>query len=522
MSVSSSLVTALCNPSAYDHEVRDLSVMETHISWIILTGDYAYKIKKPIHYSFVDFSTLEKREFYCHEEIRLNSRLAPDIYLGVAAISGDLEHPTFKGFGKPIEFAVRMRQFPQQDMLSHLSSQNLLLKKHIIGLAKEVSDFHSQIEIVPKDGEFGTPDSIHYWTKENFNQIESKLNNKDDLALVENIKEWSEHEYSKIHKKLKERKNLGFVRECHGDMHLGNMVLMGGKVTIFDCIDFNDQLRWIDVMSEVAFVVMDLYERKHPEFAYQFMSSYLQHTGDYKGLTVFAYYFVYRAIVRAKVAILRATQNNLTNQQKQEINYEFKSYLRMAKQYIERKNNLMIITYGLSGSGKSTYAELLVGSIGAMQVRSDIERKRLYGYSALEDTSSSINENIYSAQSSNETYKHLAKIAEYIIGAGHSVIVDACFLKKEQRDMFRSLASELQVPFILLEFKASVDALRQRIKARTDEKGKDPSEAGIDVLNYQIQNYLPLEEEEKAYTLTISTEDEVKVDSLVVAINSKI
>lgn len=415
-----------------------------------------------------------------------------------------------------------MRQFSQNSMLSHLSSQNLLHKKHIIGMAKEVAEFHMHTDVASKEVDFGAPDSIHYWTKDNFDQIEPYLKDREDLALLRNIKDWAEREYRKIYIQLQNRRSLGFVRECHGDMHLGNMVLIGEKVTIFHCIDFNEHLRWIDVISEVAFVVMDLHERKHSDYANQFLSLYLQHTGDYVGLTVFPYYFIYRAIVRAKVAMLRITQNKLTVMQIEEIQKEFKSYIELAEHYIERRKATIIITHGLSGSGKSTYSELLVGPISAIQIRSDIERKRLHGYSASENTASGINKNIYSQRSSKETYKHLAAIAECIISAGHSVIVDACFLQKAQRDIFRELALELQVPFIILEFKTTVDTLKQRIMARRNKDKNGPSEADVDVLNFQLKNYLPLEEDEKIHSLTFNTENEVCVDELVTSINNVI
>ena len=520
MSISDRLITLLCNPSAYDHEVHNISVIETHISWIILTGDFAYKIKKPIQFSFVDFSTLEKRKYYCYEEIRLNSRLAPDLYLGVVAITGDLKNPSFKDSGEAIEFAVKMRQFPQESMLSHLSSQNLLRKAHIIEMAGEVADFHTRIDAAPKESEFGEPGSVHHWVKDNFAQIESRLENKKDFTLLEKIKDWTEREYRKIYPQLQKRRSLGYVKECHGDMHLGNMVLIEEKVTIFDCIDFNEQLRWIDVISEVAFVVMDLHDRKHPEYAYQFLSLYLQQTGDYLGLTVFSYYFIYRAMVRAKVAILRMAQNNVTEAQIAHIQKEFNSYLELASHYIEKRKATLIITHGLSGSGKSTIAELLVGPLGGVQIRSDIERKRLYGYSAVEKTTSGINKNIYTKQSSKETYNQLAKFTKCVIDAGCSVIVDACFLKKEQRDKFRELALELQVPFIIIEFTATADTLRQRVMTRGAKKVKDPSEADINVLNYQLSNYFPIEDDEKKYTLTIDTEKKVRTDEIVAQIKN--
>ena len=278
------LIDSLQDQCVYEHSVSKIEVIETHISWVVLTGEFAYKIKKPIKYSFVDFSTLEKRKFYCEEELRLNRRLAPSLYLNVVAISGSVEQPSFSKKDNVIEYAVKMTQFPQDYLLSHLSAQKKLSQQHVDDIANEIANFHIQISNGIAQAEFGTPKDIHHWVMDNFSQIETNLVDKKNITELEKIKKWSEAEYENKYDLFLYRRKNNFIRECHGDMHLGNMVLIKDKVTIFDGIDFNEHLRWIDVMSEIAFTTMDLSDRGHPEYASRLINLYLQHTGDYQGL----------------------------------------------------------------------------------------------------------------------------------------------------------------------------------------------------------------------------------------------
>ena len=517
---SKQLIDSLCNSSIYDHEVIDISVIETHISWVLLTGIYAYKIKKPIKFSFVDFSTLEKRHFFCNEELRLNSRLAPHLYLNVIAITGSPEHPSFKKSSKAIEYAVKMRQFSQESLLSNLSTQKQLAQGHIDDIANQVAEFHMRIDKVSTKDDLGTPEDINYWVTDNIEQIETILKDMKNAKLLNSIKTWSNQEYYNKAKQVQQRKDHGFVRECHGDMHLGNMVLIENSVTIFDGIDFNEHLRWIDVMSEVAFVVMDLTDRGYPEFANRFINLYLQLTGDYAGLCLFNYYLVYRAMVRAKVALLRISQKHLSENQEKKIKKEFGTYLKLASCYIAEKKVALIITNGLSGSGKSTYTESLLELIGAIRIRSDVERKRLHGYAATAHTQSGVNEGIYTQRSSRETYSRLANLSKTVLTSGYSVIVDACFLERELRDEFHRLASSLEIPFIILEFQATENCLKQRLIKRAKDKS-EPSEADLKVLSYQLNKNVPLGKDEKKNTININTEEQVHLNEIVKAISSR-
>ncbi len=410
-----------------------------------------------------------------------------------------------------------MCQFSQHSLLSYLSTYQQLHQRHIDDMAVEIAKFHMSIEKATTDSTFGTPEDIHYWSTDNFEQIEANTEAKGDLLILDKIKAWSKAEYSKKNAQFIQRENHGFVRECHGDMHLDNMVLINGKVTIFDGIDFNKHLRWIDIMSEVAFVAMDLRNRGYPEFANRFINLYLQHIGDYNGLSVLNYYLVYRAIVRAKIAALRISQKHLSKAEEKKLQKEFKSYIELCSCYILKLDVALIITHGLSGSGKSTYTESLFESIGAIRIRSDVERKRLRGYEASEHTHSPINEGIYTEQSSLATYTRLVDLSKSILNSGYPVIVDACFLQRKQRDEFHMLASDLQKPFIILAFQATEEILKERIITRAKNKC-DSSEANLEVLNFQLNNYELLNDGEKINTIIINTEEDIQISEVVKSI----
>ena len=310
------LIQALQNPALYNHPVSHFQVIETHISWVLLTGDYAYKIKKPIDLGFLDFSSLEKRHHYCLQELALNRRLAPQIYLDVIAIGGKPESPVL-GAEPIIEYAVKMRQFSQSSRLDNVLASHTLKPEHIDQLADNIAAFHEQIEIAGKDSDYGNPASVLKPIEENFQQIFARLSDDDDIRQLDALKDWSLTQYAQLLPHIKQRKVDGFVRNCHGDLHLANIALIDEKIVIFDCIEFNESLRWIDVISEVAFTTMDLIDRGHTNYAARLLDRYLQRSGDYAGLMLFQFYQVYRAVVRAKVAIIRANQPMLSKHEKQ-------------------------------------------------------------------------------------------------------------------------------------------------------------------------------------------------------------
>ena len=491
----SMLVTALLDPAVYPHAVDRVEKLETHISYIFLAGPYAYKVKKAVNLGFLDFTTLSGRHFYCQEELRLNRRLAPGIYLDVIPITGSYERPLLGGEGAPIEFAVKMRRFAQENLLDSLLARDRLTREHIDRLAAKIAAFHASAAVASADKAYGSSDAIRQPALENFSQIRNSsaavLNPKD----VDTLEQWTVRQCQTLAAVFRQRKAAGFVRECHGDFHLGNVALVEGDVTIFDCLEFNANLRWIDVLSEAAFLVMDLHDKKHSGLAQRFLNRYLEITGDYAGLAILRFYFVYRAMVRAKVHALRAGQPHVDSREKAAALGEYRNYVELAKRQIGDAAAAIVITHGLSGSGKTTHTEILLETTAAVRIRSDIERKRLHGLAALAPSGSEIQQAMYAPDITALTYRRLAELTKAIVQAGYTAIVDATFRERLWRNDFRDLAATLNVPFLIIDFVAPETVLRARVAER-QQRRRDASEADIEVLEYQLKTQEPLQADE--------------------------
>jgi aminoglycoside phosphotransferase family enzyme len=278
------LISALQNKEAYDHPVDNISLRETHISWVLLTGHYAYKIKKPVDFGFLDFSTLEKRKYYCEEEVRLNGRLAPQLYLGVVPVCGNISSPRINGQGPILEYAVKMRQFDTTKEFDVLLASGKLTKEHMNETARVLADFHANIAIADIQSSFGTPEAIQQPALENFEQInqlgEDWLSQHQLKKPLAQLHQWANKKYYQLENTLQERKKNDFIRECHGDLHLRNIVIYENKVTPFDGIEFNPNLRWIDVMSELAFLLMDIEDHNRFDLSRRLLNNYLGITGE--------------------------------------------------------------------------------------------------------------------------------------------------------------------------------------------------------------------------------------------------
>ena len=482
---SQNLIEALKNPGIYDHPVSSFTILETHISWIILTGKYAYKIKKPVNFGFVNFSTLEKRKYYCEEELRLNRRFSKDIYLQVKAIRGNPSAPQLSGDADIIEYAVKMREFSQNCLLSRYAEENRLELNQVESMAIMVIDIHRQAARTEAGSLWGSAETIEKWSEENFQQLEKAIPQSLIPAYFEELKMWCRNNLNQLRTQIIERQQNGFVRECHGDLHLGNMAYLNDQCTAFDCIEFNEELRWIDTMSEIAFVIMDLQARGYDQFAWRFLNYTLAVSGDYKGLALLPYYTVYRALVRAKVEALLVNSGGRRDFSRS------MHFIELTRYWSRRRHPRLIVMHGLSGSGKSTLAEDLASRIGAIHIRSDIERKRMFNLDATSKSDSSIDEGIYNKNASQQTYQRLADIGEDLLTTGFNVIVDAACLQLEQRNLFKQLARKLQLPCYLLSCVAPVKVLHERISRRI-EHGTDASEANHEVLENQLKTQQPL------------------------------
>ncbi len=456
-------IADLLDPKRYPHPVTRVELVETHISWLLLAGDFAYKLKKPVTLPFLDYGNVERRRACCEAELRLNRRYARDLYLDVVEFDG--------------EPAVKMRRFDEALRLDHVCARGELTPAHLSDLARTIAAFHSSAAVAPAGSRFGAPEQVLATALENFDELDALL--AGEAPRLATLRAWTEAEFALRRNAFAARKAGGFVRECHGDLHLGNLVLLDGKATPFDCIEFNEDFRWIDVASEIAFTWVDLLDHGKPGLACWLLNEWLVWSGDYGhdgALAVLRFYAIYRAMVRAKVAAMRGNAVEATE------------YLTMAECLGVSPPLTLAITFGLSGSGKTTVssARLLADeSASTIRIRSDVERKRLFGLAPDADSGGAI----YTPQATARTYARLADLARQALADGWSVIVDAAFLKRAERAAFRALAGERGMPMRILACEAPMPELRQRLDARAS----DASEATVAVLEQQLAWQEPLD-----------------------------
>jgi aminoglycoside phosphotransferase family enzyme/predicted kinase len=493
------LIASLDNPLAFGHPIKYLRLIETHISWIILTGDYAYKIKKPVDYGFLDFSTLEKRRFYCAEELRLNRRFAPEIYLELVEIRGSETAPRLHGSGEVIEYAIKMLEFPQQCLLSAHAANHDLNDDLINAIATTIAAMHAASDRADPASDFGAATVAAKWSEENMVHIAQAIGTEFLPNSYFQLTRWYQENNSLL-TSIDARKQDGFVRECHGDLHLGNMALINDRVTLFDCIEFNPQLRWIDTISEVAFVAMDLQARGYAEYCWRFINQYLAISADYAAVKLLRYYFIYRALVRAKVEALRIEQQDRDTKTCPSLLKPALDYIELARLWADSHRAGMIIMHGLSGSGKSTIAAKLVEALGAIQIRSDVVRKHLFDLDAASQTDAALDQGIYTEDATELTYRRLKQIAQTIIDADFTVILDATFLQQSRRRQMLETQTGTACKRIIINCAAPVEKLRKRIIERED----DPSEANLAVLEKQLLTRQPINAEDEAFAQVVN------------------
>lgn len=508
------LITNLTQHANFGHPLDIIEIKETNISCLLLTGEYVYKFKKAVNLGFLDFVELDRRKFYCEEEIRLNSRLAPDLYLEVICITGSYDKPEINGTGDIIEYAVKMRQFQPDSELSRLLNENKFQPAYIDDISKTVADFHDVIQVADRHSPHGEYPVILNTIRENMELLAKLIN--EDKAHVEklnSIEAWTRKILSAQKKFISIRKKQGHIKECHGDLHLGNIALYQEKPVIFDCIEFSENLRWIDTMCDVAFLVMDLESHRPPPLAYRFLNDYLEYSGDYEGLNILKFYCVYRALVRAKIYAIGHKYETTTGG-RFKLMHQYQSYILLALSYTRPSIPFILITHGCSGSGKTTLARPIADELGIIRIRSDVERKRLRDLKLSASSYSKLMNGLYSANASDKTYQRLADITERLIKADYPVLVDATFLLKKHRQLFKKLASKLEVPFIILDFSADKECLIKRIEARQKQRA-EASEADINVLEYQLGSMKPLDPKEEKDTVFINTNSRMEHEAII-------
>lgn len=455
-------------------------LVETHISWVLLDGVFAWKIKKPVRLSFLDFSELAERRRLCEIELNLNRRLAPDLYLGVHAVCGSPAEPMLDGHGVAFEYLLKMKQFAPGALFSERLAAGTLQPVHLDKLACRVAAFHQAAEVAGPDDAWGHPDQI----TQPVQVLLSGLSERGAGETCQRLRAWLDAEAQRLRPLWLQRKAMGQVIEGHGDLHLANAVVLGEEVTAFDCIEFDPALRWIDGLSDMAFMAMDLMAHGRPDLAWRFINSYLDARGDHEGLPLLRYYLVYRALVRALVDRLRGEQ------QAQRLVEQGPDYLALAMQLIAPAKPALLITHGLSGSGKSHVSSQVLMEAGAVRLRSDVIRRAMLGAGH------------YDQAATEATYARLLELAQMALANGYPVIVDATFLKAEERARFRQVAADKRVPFAVMHCHAPMAQLQARIEQR-QAQGGDPSEADFAVLAAQAKVGDTLLPSEAAETLDV-------------------
>lgn len=470
--------------------------IDTHISCIFLAGDYAYKAKKALDLGFLDFTRLESRRRACEEELRLNSRLAPDVYLRVASVTGTPEVPRLDGSGPVLDYVVVMRRFPQTALLSRMLADGTLTTDHVVELARLIADFHAGVPAANPDDGFGSVDAVWRRAAENLDTLPDLM--PAEAERVGRLRHWSEAAMASLAHVIDRRRLEGRVRECHGDLHLENVIFWRDRMMAFDGIEFDPDLRWIDVANELAFLIMDFDDRGAPGFARQIRNDYLELTGDYQALKLLGFYQVYRALVRAKINALQATQVARDADRHGE---QAASYLRLAEAYTRPHSPALILMHGVSGTGKSTLTESLVRERGFIRLRSDVVRKQLFGLAAGQ-SSYEAGLDIYTAEASRRTYERMQAMARIALDAGYSVVLDATFLQRAHREPFEQLARALDVPWHIVALEGDPAALRERVHER-QRLAADPSEADVAVLERQLAEREPLSEAEAVHATVL-------------------
>ncbi len=500
------LIESLSRGRAFDHPVRDVRVLDTHISWVVLTGDFAYKIKKPIRLAFLDYATLEKRRHYCELELELNRRWSPEIYVDVVPICGTFEEPVVGGPGTPIEYAVKMKQFPQGAQLDALLAAGKLTDTDMAELAETVAATHASIPVCDTMSADVFFAAIRGAMLDNFDYLPEGAHD------VGRLEAWTRQNLDNARETLIARYESGFVRECHGDLHLKNLVRLPSGIFPYDCVEFSVELRTIDVISDVSFLFMDLVSRGEQRLAWSFINRYLECSGDYAGVSVLGLYTVYHALIRAKIAAIRGIER-ASDSERQQDREETDHYCGVATRWIDADVPCLVIMHGFSGSGKTWLSQRLMLQLPAIRLRSDIERKRMHGLPESAKSGSGVAQGLYAKDERAVVYERLAALAESMLEAGYKVIVDASFLEREERIRFRELAGRAGVGFVIVSASAPRDELERRLVDR-QSAGSDPSEADLSVLRHQLDHADTFDADERGCVIDVATDKPVDIGNL--------
>jgi aminoglycoside phosphotransferase family enzyme/predicted kinase len=489
-------INQLHNPCSYPDETRNVKMLQTHISYLFLTDNYVYKIKKPVDYGFLNFTTLDRRRFYCEEEVRLNRRLCPDVYLGVVQIRDSEQGISLCGDGNIIDYAVKMRRLPEDRMLSELLRKEAVDESDIRSIAATIAAFHNAAERSADIDKYGDISVISQNWDENFRQVADFVGITLDRRDLDLISQWV-YSFLERHSELfSERVETGHIRDCNGDIHSENICLED-KVCIFDCIEFNERFRYIDTAADIAFLLMDFDYHGKSKFSDVFEDEYTALSGDTGMAGVIDFYKLYRAFVRGKVESFKLNDPGMNSDEKRAAAKSAERHFRLARGYVLRQKLLpsLVIFSGLMGTGKSTLAAELAYELGVELVKSDVIRKQIAGIPLTERCLDNFNEGIYSAEYTRKTYRQMLEKAESALASGESIILDASFGKKEDREPFRSLAGRTGAGLFIINTTCPDQVAKTRLESRILDVG-EPSDGRWELFHQQKGEFDPIEDYE--------------------------
>jgi aminoglycoside phosphotransferase family enzyme/predicted kinase len=502
------LIRELSDPSVYPHRPDSVQVIQTHISAVFIAGDLVYKIKKPLNFGFLDFTTLEKRKHFCQQEVVLNSRFSEGLYLGVVSIYRGPSGVNFTGEGSEVEAAVLMRRVPEDRLLIRMLHDDEVTPELLDRLADRLAYFHSKAETGPQISGFGSPIVIFHNLQENFDQTTPYIGKTIDLETHTETARLA-MKFLKDHDDLfRERISRGFIRDCHGDLHLDHVVVLN-EIMLYDCIEFNDRFRYGDTAADLAFLLMDLDFRGYPAFAQRIAERYASASGDSDVLRLLRFYESYRAFVRGKVSSFTLDESEIPTAEKEAAAMEARSYFRLSRTYLEPpRSPALVITAGLSGTGKSFISRKLGQRLGTEPISSDAVRKQIHGVPQGEHRLDKFGRGIYTSGATERTYRSLLDTAHRELIQGKPVILDATFSKFEHREAAHSLARSLNARFRILHCMAPDHVVKQRLERRS-LKTNGLSDAGLEVYEAQKRVFDPIRESEREYCRSRYPEDDV-------------
>ncbi|MGB2696170.1 MAG: AAA family ATPase [Dehalococcoidia bacterium] len=498
-------IEALLSPDAYPHPVERVELRQTHISYVVLAGEFVYKVKKPLDFGFLDYTTLERRRHFCEEEVRLNSRLCDDTYLGVTPIVATGDGAKIGGVGEPVEYAVKMRRLPDDGMMPGLLERGAVTSKHLGRVARSLADFHAASERSDEIDRYGGLETAMGNWHENFEQTAAYIGRTIHQHQFDDIRAFVQTVAQQDAGLIAQRVREGRARDCHGDLRSDAVCFVDDGVCVFDCIEFNERFRYSDVAADVAFLAMDLEYRGYRAHSDELMGHYLGATLDSTLPLLLPFYKCYRAYVRGKVDGFQLDQPEIDGAQKHEVAEGARRYFELAHEYATHLTpRTLLITIGVTGSGKSYLVNALAARLGAVILSSDVTRKRLLGIDPMEPHAEPVDTGIYNAETTDRTYRALLDEARSWLDRDKPVILDAAYLRQAQRAPAMRLAEATGARFLALECEADESLVWERLSQRR-ETTRVVSDGRWEVYQAQQERREPVDELPPASHMVIET-----------------